>query len=320
MDEHHLNILQLSNAEINRLQLLSVFFEEEVLYKIYLRSKVIHQLFENNPELDIDKLELFHVQFTSSLIALLKKIKKSNEKNVSLIDDEIYLNKEMIRKMSSHVYTEKNFNLDKQKQSLKINLSLRKLYQLLSDHSDEFPFSKNINTFSSRYSREFYKDITTAQLEVLLQYELKDLYIHQHASIQKKLMGLLCKYDFRTAFFYGLKAGDIVIEIYKFLDVETYFLFYPGRNLFILFDINKLEGMDWSNPISDKGRIVQELLYKNDKLTSKIAAIKTYIPEDILLLLKENYMKIDDISFLDHLNNFDVQANILKAMLKTDLF
>ena len=61
MDERRVNILRTSSAEISRLQLLSVFFEEEGLYKIYLRSQVIHQLFENNDELDIDKLELFHV-------------------------------------------------------------------------------------------------------------------------------------------------------------------------------------------------------------------------------------------------------------------
>src|SRR5215217_3330187 len=124
MDERRVDILKTSRTEISRLQLLSVFFEDEVLYKIYLRSQVIHQLFENNEELDIDKLELFHVQFTASLIELLRKIKKSNEKSVSLIYDEIDLNKELIRQMGDSVFSEKSFNLDKQKQSLKINLSL----------------------------------------------------------------------------------------------------------------------------------------------------------------------------------------------------
>lgn len=111
MDERYANILKASSTEISRLQLLSVFFEEETLYKIFLRSQVIHQMFENNVDLDIDKLEIFHVQFTASLIELLRKIKKSNEKNVSLIYDEISLNKELIEKMGSSVFNEKNFNL-----------------------------------------------------------------------------------------------------------------------------------------------------------------------------------------------------------------
>jgi hypothetical protein len=320
MDERHVNILRESRTEISRLQLLSVFFEEEAVYKIYLRSQVIHQLFENNDELDIDKLELFHVQFTSSLIELLRKIKKSNEKNVTLIYDEIQLNKEMIANMGDSVFTEKNFNLDKQKQALKINLSLRKLFQSLSDFTEEFPFAKHINTFSSRYSKDFYYDVSAQQLGVLIDYDAKDVYADTHATIHKKLMGLLCKHDFRTEFFLGLKAGQLIIELYKFIDVDRYFIFFPSRNLFLFCDLAKLKGIDWTNNLSEKGRIIQELSYKNDKLEGEAVALKTYIPKEIITLLEENYVKISDINFLDHLNNYDVQANILKSMLKTDLF
>lgn len=320
MDERHSNILKASRTEISRLQLLSVFFEEEALYKIYLRSQVIHQMFENNEDLDIDKLEIFHVQFTASLIELLRKIKKSNEKNVSLIYDEITLNKELIEKMSSSVFNQKNFDLDKQQQSLKVNQSLRKLFQVLSDHTEEFPFSKNINSFSSRYASDFYFDITSEQLGMLIDFDAKDMYMDTHASIQRKLMGQLCKYDFKTAFYCGLKSGQLIIEVYKFLEQDKYFLFFPSRNLFLFCELSELKGIDFSNNQSEKGRIIQELSYKNDTLASSASALKTYIPPEIIDLLKENYHKISDINFLDHLNNYDVQANILKAMLKTDLF
>lgn len=320
MDERRENILRTSRTEISRLQLLSVFFEEEALYKIYLRSQVIHQLFEQNEELDIDKLELFHVQFTASLIELLRKIKKSNERNVSLIYDEIDLNKELIRKMSSTVFSEKNFDLDKKKQSLKINLSLRKLFEVLSDLSQDFPFAKNMNSFNSRYLKDFFYDISAEQLGRLIVFDPKDVYVNEHALIERKLMGLLCKHEFRTEFFYGLKSGQLIIELYKFIDIERYFLFFPSRNLFLLCELDELEGIDWTNNLSEKGRIVQELSFKNDKLNSSAAALKTFIPNEIVALLEENYVKISDINFMDHLNNYDVQANILKAMLKTDLF
>ncbi|TDQ12043.1 hypothetical protein [Pedobacter metabolipauper] len=320
MDERHATILRTSRTEIGRLQLLSVFFEEEALYKIYLRSQVIHQLFENNEELDIDKLEIFHIQFTATLIELLKKIKKSNEKNVSLIYDEIQLNKELIDKMSSQVHSEKDFNLDKQQQSLKVNQSLRRLFKVLSDHSEEFPFSKNINAFSSRYANDFYYDISSGQLGSIIDYDPKNVYVDTHATIEKKLMGQLNKYGFKTEFFYGLKSGQLIVEVYKFMDMDKYFLFFPSRNLFLFCDLVKLSGVDFSNNLSEKAKIIQELSYKNDTLESSAAALKTYIPNEIIDLLKENYTKISDINFLDHLNNFDVQANILKAMLKTDLF
>ncbi|RZK81943.1 MAG: hypothetical protein EOO92_03590 [Pedobacter sp.] len=320
MDERHANILRASRTEISRLQLLSVFFEEETLYKIYLRSQVIHQMFENNTDLDIDKLEIFHIQFTASLIELLRKIKKSNEKNVSLIYDEITLNKELIEKMSNSVFSEKNFNLDKQQQSLKINQSLRRVFQVLSDHSEEFPFSRNINSFSSRYAGDFYYDITSDQLAKLIDFDPKQMYTETHASIERRLMGRLCKFDFRTEFYCGLKSGQVIIEIYKFIDQDQYFLFFPSRNLFLFCDLKELSDIDFTNNQSEKARIVQELAYKNDTLASSAVALKNYIPNEIITLLKENYEKISDINFLDHLNNYDVQANILKAMLKTDLF
>ncbi|WP_316810241.1 hypothetical protein [Pedobacter heparinus] len=320
MDERRVNILKESEAEISRLQLLSAFFQEETVYKIYLRSRVIHQLFANNEELDIDKLELFHVQFTASLIELLRKIKKSNEKNVTLIYDEIQLNRELMDKVGSAVYTEKSFNLDKQKQSLKINLSLRKLFEVLSDHTEEFPFAKNINTFSARYARDFYHDISTAQLSELIGYQPDEMYVDVHASIERKLMGLLCRQDFRTEFFYGLKSGQLIVEVYKFIDLDRYFLFFPSRNLFLFCEPEQLKGVDLDNNLSEKDRLIQELAYKNDKLESSAATAKTYIPLEITKLLEENYIKISDIDFLNHLNNFDVQANILKMMLKTDLF
>ncbi|PWS30345.1 hypothetical protein [Pedobacter paludis] len=320
MDEYRLNILKQSNTEINRLQLLSVFFDEEIVYKIYLRSQVIHQLFAGNEDLEIEKLELFHLQFTASVIDLLKKIKKSNEKNVVLLYDEINLNEELIERMSGAVVSQKNFNIDKQRQSLKINQTLRKLFEVLSDLTSDFPFAKNINVFSSKYANDFYFDLKTDQFSKLIDYQTKQVYTNVFATIEKKLMGKLCKYDFKTEFFIGLKSGELVIEVYKFLETDNYFLFFPSRNLFLFCDIEILNGLDQSNNLSEREKIVQELQYKNDKLSSNAAVLKTAIPDEIIALLEDSYHKISDINFLNHLNNFDVQSNILKAMLKTDLF
>ena len=112
MDENRQNILNESNRVINKLQVYAVFFEEDIIYKIYLRLGVIHKLFENNTNLDINKLDLFHLQFTAPIIELLKKIKKNNEGNVSLLFDEIDLNKGLIDKLNSQLLTEKTFNLE----------------------------------------------------------------------------------------------------------------------------------------------------------------------------------------------------------------
>ena len=121
MDENRAAVLTNSNRIISKLQLLSVFLGDDIIYKIYLRSQVIHQLFENNTELDINKLDLFHLQFTQTLVDLLRKIKKNNEKSISLLLEEIQLNKELIDKLQSTTYTHNDFRLEQQRQALKVN-------------------------------------------------------------------------------------------------------------------------------------------------------------------------------------------------------
>jgi len=304
---------------LSKLQLLSVFFGEDIIYKIYLRSQVIHKLFETNPELDINKLDLFHLQFTATLVELLRKIKKNNENNISLLFDEIQLNKEMIEKLNDSVYTEQNFNLDKQRQALKINLSLRKLFQVLSDDLADNPFSKNINAFSSRFAPDFFFNIEPGLFDDLVTYKPNEVYTNSYATIQKRLMGLLCKYDFKTEFFCGLKSGSQIAEVYKFVEANNYFLYSPPRDLFVFCDITRINGIDWSNNLSKKEKLINELNDKNDQLESSAGAMKSSMPAEIKTLLAEDYKKIEDINFLQNLSNIDVQANMLKTMLNTDL-
>jgi hypothetical protein len=147
MDENRINILNESTRTISKLQLLTVFFNNDIIYKIYLRTQVIHQLFATNPDLDIGKLELFHLQFTVTLIDLLKKIKKNNESRADLMLDEVQLNNELIGQMDDTIFSENDFANDKQRQALKMSQSLRKLFEVLSNDLEDYPFAKNINLF-----------------------------------------------------------------------------------------------------------------------------------------------------------------------------
>lgn len=319
MEDNLAIILNDSNKTISKLQLLSTFFEDEIIYKIYLRSQVVHKLFETNPELDVNKLELFHLQYTATVIDLLRKIKASNERNVSILYDEIQINKDLIASMNDSVFSEKNYQQDKQKQSLKINLSLRKLFQVLSDNSEDYPFSKNINAFSARFSQDFYFDISPDALNELIKFNPAEVYRNNSAIIQRKLMGLLCKMDFKTEFYCGLAAGNLVLEVYRFLNMDRYFLFFPAKNLFLFCDLSTIPGVDWTNTLSKKTRLVQELTDKNDNLMSRANVLKTVIPENVQALLKEYYEKISDVDFLQQIGRFDVQTNILKTMLNTNV-
>ncbi|MGY3214638.1 hypothetical protein [Mucilaginibacter sp. HD30] len=312
-------IIRESTRLLNKLHLLSAFFEDEIVYKIYLRTQVIHRLYESNPELDINKLELFHVQFTSAVIDLLKKIKKINERSTSLLFEEIQLNKDLIQSVKDSDFNYADFNNDKQRQALRINTSLRKLYELLSSDGQEYPFAKSINAFSARYAQDYFFDISTETLGELTTYQPNEVYINASAVIERKLMGKACKHDFRTEFYCGLKTGNLALEVYKFMDEDTYYLFYPSRNLFLLCDAAILSSIDQATEVTRNERIIQELLDKNDQLQSSAALARIYIPHEVSTLLAENYKKITDINFLQNIAGFDAQANILKTMLNTDI-
>ncbi|HEY4151633.1 MAG TPA: hypothetical protein VGM41_21990 [Chitinophagaceae bacterium] len=317
MDENRARILNESNKIISKLQLISAFFNDELIYKIYLRTGVMHNLFENSNELDINKLELFHLQFTESVIGLLKKVKQNNEKNMSLLFDEIQLNRDLIQKLRGSSFTEADFNLEKQRQALKINQTLRSLYQVLSNYSAGNPLAKNINAFSARFAQDFYFETPPDLLNDLIQYNPADSYRSDNILIQKKLMGQLCKIDFKSVFFCGLKSGTLVLEVYKFAEEEKYFLYFSPDNLFLFMDIAKIKGIDMTGGLSKKEKIIQELSDKNYRLDGNVTAIQSFVPADLKNLLGEYYKKISDINFLQS-SDFDIQANILKAMLNTD--
>ncbi|TDX00604.1 hypothetical protein [Dinghuibacter silviterrae] len=324
MDENLRHILNDSVGTISKLQLLSAFFEDEMVYKIYVKTQVIHQLFETNRDLDINKLSLFHVQFTDTVITLLRKIKKTNEQNVNLLYEEIRVNREMIDRLGSSVYTEAGFNQEKATQSGKVSLSLRRLYDVLAADSSDYPLSKNINAFSAHYAQDFYADISPDLFGALIQYNPAEVYINAHAVIHRRLMGQLHKVNFNCTFQMGLKAGSQVLEVYKFEDpspgsgAAKHFLYLANGNVFLFVDPVKLQGLDTDSGASKKVRLTRELTDKNTRLESNIAAAKTFIPVPVKDLLAEYYRKISDINFLEQ-SDFEVQANILKSMLNTDI-
>ncbi|EJL67911.1 hypothetical protein PMI13_04010, partial [Chryseobacterium populi] len=76
MDDEAVIIMSQSKRRLTKLKLLSNFFENVVIISIYIKTDIIHNLFQENKALDYHKLELFHLQYTDSLIELLTKIKK----------------------------------------------------------------------------------------------------------------------------------------------------------------------------------------------------------------------------------------------------
>jgi len=315
MDDSRNIIFKNSARIITKLQLLSVFFEDETVYKIYIRTQVIQKLFENNPDLDIHKLDLFHLQYTESVIELLRKIKRGNEKNVSIAQDEIIYNEELIQKIRETVRTEENFENAKQARAAVINKSLYQLFQNLSGYSALPPFPKDIAAFSEKYAKEFFHEISPALLYELTEFDPAEVYKNGYGIIEKKLLGWQCKQEFKNVFVCGLKCVESEIEVYKLQETDDYFIFYPERNLFLDLAFSKIESV-YAPTLSKQEKVIRELSERNATLKNSMNDIKTSIPAEIKPLLNDYYQKINTLDFIN--DDFDIQANILKTMLNTD--
>ncbi len=315
MDDNRNTIFNNSTRIITKLQLLSVFFEDETVYKIYVRTQVIQKLFEHNPDLDLNKLDLFHLQYTESVIELLRKIKKGNEKNVSIAQDEIIYNEELIQKIRETLRTEENFENAKQARTAVINKSLYQLYQNLSDFSFLPPFPKDISAFSDQYATEFFHEISPELFYELTEFDSAEVHKNGYGIVEKKLLGWQCRQEFKNVFICGLKSGESEIEVYKMEKTDDYFIFSHERKLFLDLDFAKIESI-YVPTLSKQEKIIRELSEKNVTLKNRMDEIKTGIPVAIKALLNDYYQKINGLDFMN--DDFDIQANILKTMLNTD--
>lgn len=319
MTDYRTEIVEASDKIIDRLYDLIVFFEDQTIMKIYLQSKVIHKLFEDNTDMDISKLELYHVQFTSTLIDLLDKIKRRNERIVNMMENEIELNKDMIGKLKQAIIQEGGFESEKLQQAQRISRSIYLLHKALSSQSTEYPYIDNINAFSLKYYKDFFFDVDPVFLEKLTTYNHSDAYRNPFGAIEKKLLMTLASASYKIIFCFGIRINNILLEVYKLQNEDTYFSFQPSKNNFLPCDVNLLPYKEWDNQSSKKQQSIKELTQKSFQLEREIKANLRKIDPDISDLLEENLQKITDLDFLADLENIDIQANTLKAMIDTKM-
>jgi hypothetical protein len=307
-----------SSKRLLVLKMLSNFFNHKDLFAVYVRTKVIHNLFEANKSLDVNKLELFHIQYTSSLTDLFQKLKKAKEQQYMLVNDEIYINQELAAKLEKETTTA-NFAGECRKYGQAMGSKLREFYEVLSGHGSNFSWG-DVLMFSARYGQEFYRDITDGEVFLALtENESKSAYHSDHGTIERRLMGRLNKLNFRVKFACGLRFDTEYLEVFEFVDSNDRFIFINGIRSFYLLDSDLAQSLDLSKNMSHKGEIVAELKQKNDMLHERLSTIKTALPQDVEDVLAQYLDKISGVDFLEELQNVDEQTNILRAMLNINI-
>ncbi|WP_312078268.1 hypothetical protein [Chryseobacterium sp.] len=301
-----------SKRRLTRLKLLSNFFENVDIIAIYIKTDIIHHLFEENKTLDYNKLELFHLQYTDSLIELLTKIKKKKENDLLAVINEISINKRYIS-----TFEEKktdSFETDRKIYSGIFSEHLKNLYQDLVDEKNTLNWNQ-VLYFQKKYAAEFYR---TDADETKLKPQSVPFYQYQDYCIERKLLGKLNIQNFKVRFVCGYRKERDEYELFRIFQSDEHFIFNVEEKKLYLID-DELQYLNTAENESNQISIINQLKEKNDDLTETMEIKKKTIPEDVQSVLKDYLRNLESIDIMSKIFDVNEETNILRAMLNLNL-
>jgi len=313
VNDDAVNILSQSNRRLTKLKLLVNFFENVDIISIYIKTDIIHNLFRENTGLDYSKLELFHLQYTDSLIELLTKIKKQKENDLLAIINEIDINNRYISGFEEK--HDASFETDRRMYSGVFSRQLKNLYKDLTEEKFRLNWD-NVLYFNKKYATEFYRNTGD---EVLLKADAFPAYRYQDYEIERKLLGRLNIQDFKARFVCGYLISGHEYELFKIFQSDDHFIFdIEGKKMYLI-DAKKLEKLDTSPNESNQGSIVDQLKRKNGQLEENINQRKRALPEGVVAVLKDYIQNLENIDIMSKIFDINEETNILRAMLNLNL-
>jgi len=301
-----------SKRRLTRLKLLANFFEHIDMISIYIKTDIIHNLFQENTALDYNKLELFHLQYTDSLIELLTKIKRQKENDMLAVINEIDINNKYISGFEERRVD--SFETDRKMYSGIFSQHLKTVYKDLTE--DIFTANwDNVLYFHKKYAQEFYR---TDVDESLLKTGNFPAYQYKDYSIERKLLGRLNIQSFKVRFVCGYLIGTHDYELFKIFQSDDYFVFSVDERKLYLFD-KDLDQLDISENQSNQTTIIDQLKRKNEQLESSMNERKRIVPPEVEGVLKDYLRNLENIDIMSKIFDFNEETNILRAMLNLNL-
>lgn len=313
MNDDAVNILSQSKRRLTKLKLLANFFENADIISIYIKTDVIHNLFQENKGLDYSKLELFHLQFTDSLIELLTKIKRQKENDMLAVLNEIDVNNKYISGFEEKRVD--GFETDRKMYSGIFSNQLKSLYNDLTE--DKFRLNwDNVLYFYKKYATEFYRSNVD---EELLKSGAFPAYQYRDYQIERKLLGRLNIQSFKVRFVCGYVISGNEYELFKIFQSDDHFIFdIEGRKMYLI-DPKKLEKLDTMPNESNQGTIINQLKKKNEQLEETMNERKKILPEQVVNVLKDYIKNLENTDIMSKMFDINEETNILRAMLNLNL-
>ncbi len=311
-------ILKNSKKRIQKLKLLSKFFQKEDLINIIIKTEVIQSYFESKSiaGLDINKLELFHIQYTDSLIVLLDKIKKQKEAGILTAYKEIDANEDYIASFISQEKNGRDFNTERKYQNALVSDFLRSIYENLTDIRTPIDYKK-VRNLSNFYAQDYYRK--EAKIDCLLSLPDVKYYEYDNVDIERKLLGKLNSNNFKIRFICGYIISNQIFELFRIVDTNEDFIWNLQTNEFYLLAEDIALLLDRSPNTSSKRSIVSDLRNRNEELKTKAEDMKTELPEEVITLLEKYKETLDSQEVLNQVISIDEELNILNSMLNLNL-
>lgn len=312
MDDEAAIIMSQSKRRLTKLKLLSNFFENVDIISIYIKKDIIHKLFEDNKTLDYNKLELFHLQYTDSLIELLTKLKKKKENDILAIINEININGQYISSFEERKID--SFETDRKIYSGVFSQHLKNLYKDLTEET----FTVNWNDvlyFQKKYGVEYYR---TEADESKLKAQPVPSYRYQDYSIERKLLGKLNIQNFKVRFMCGYRIDRNEYELFRIFQSNEHFIFNVEEKSMYLID-DELSALDTSENESNQVTVINQLKRKNEELEEVMHDRKRTLPEDVGSVLKDYLRNLENVDIMSKIFDVNEETNILRAMLNLNL-
>lgn len=319
-------ILKESSDKLNRLKIYAHYFDFPYITSIYNQSLILHDIFVNNDDLNINKLDQFHMYYTDNLLELLQKIKKSHDEHYTIIVSQVKSYESKIRDLRDFI-TNIEINDIKDSDNIKARYSqnmimqLNSIYNCLIDKFEDFRFKspKQYKNYSSFKNSNLFYQIPSDVFASLVEFTYDNNYKYQEYWIERKLLGKLQKNLFNIKFINVFICGELNFELFKIDETNDYFIYIPNSTVFKFVDYNTLKPYI-TQSTTKYGSYSVELETYTKKLTElKIKKDDIRNFDDKTLNTLKGYMeKIEDVDLVENITSIDVERQNLESMLKLE--
>lgn len=303
--DKNIEILKNSKSKLVELDKMNNFFKILDLSSVLINTSLIISYFESNIEReDLGKLELFNLQYTDSLLELLRKVKSNKEREIAGVTVKynrfIYEQKRLVY---NNPNLDEEFVISKKLHELEISI----LFENFFNNIEYKDFNKLIS-FHKKYSSRYFYNIDEDDKKFIESENIK-YYTRFNTKIDSELLELVANKKFKIKLSYGFNYKETSFELFTIEDSDIVFLWNINKKCFYISQSNFYSFGEMLNSVQTK------IENYSGELQSSINEIMKDIPKEVNKLINKYNKVLEDIIYNSESYDTKEEENILKAML-----